>query len=91
VARQLLVSIGGFGLAWAAGFLVVFVPAGAGIREAVLVLTLSPVLPSGPAALLALISRLVFTAGDLVWAGIGGLLRPRQPAEPDTENVVDPV
>jgi hypothetical protein len=78
VARQLLVSIGGFGLAWAAGFLVVFVPAGAGIREAVLTLTLSPVLPHGPAILVALISRLVFTAGDLVWAGIGGLLRPRQ-------------
>lgn len=84
VARQLLVSIGGFGLAWAAGFLVVFVPAGAGIREAVLVLTLSPVLPSGPATLLALVSRLVFTAGDLVWAGIGGLLRSRRAAPAGT-------
>ena len=76
--------IGGFGLAWAAGFLVVFVPAGAGIREAVLVLTLSPILPSGPATLLALISRLVFTAGDLVWAGIGGLLRPRHAGNDNT-------
>jgi uncharacterized membrane protein YbhN (UPF0104 family) len=80
VARQLLVSIGGFGLAWAAGFLVVFVPAGAGIREAVLTLTLSPVLPHGPAILVALVSRLVFTGGDLAWAGIGALLRPRQVA-----------
>lgn len=88
VGRRLLVSIGGFSLAWAAGFLVVFVPAGAGIREAVLVLTLSPVLPSGPATLLALVSRLVFTAGDLVWAAIGGLLRPRRKpatAEPATQ------
>jgi hypothetical protein len=82
-ARQILVCIGGFSLAWAAGFLVVFVPAGAGIREAVLVLTLSPILPSGPATLLALISRLVFTAGDLAWAGIGGVLRPRHAAAPD--------
>jgi hypothetical protein len=76
VGRQLLVSIGGFSLAWAAGFLVVFVPAGAGIREAALVLTLSPILPHGPATLVALISRLVFTGGDVLWASIGGLLRP---------------
>jgi uncharacterized membrane protein YbhN (UPF0104 family) len=90
VARQLLVSIGGFGLAWAAGFLVVFVPAGAGIREAVLTLTLSPVLPHGPAILVALISRLVFTAGDLAWAGIGGLLRPRDSAGPAAGDADDP-
>lgn len=82
--RQFLASIGGFSLAWAAGFLVVFVPAGAGIREAALVLTLSPVLASGPATLLALISRLVFTAADLLWAGVGGALRPRRsPAAAD--------
>src|SRR3954447_22886914 len=82
VARQVLVCIGGFSLAWAAGFLVIFVPAGAGIREAALVLTLSPVLSAGPATLLALISRVVFTADDLVWASIGGLLRPRRTAAP---------
>jgi hypothetical protein len=83
VGRQLLVCIGGFSLAWAAGFLVVFVPAGAGIREAALVLTLSPILPHGPATLVALISRLVFTGGDVLWAAIGGMLRPRS-AQPPT-------
>ncbi len=89
VARQLLVCIGGFSLAWAAGFLVVFVPAGAGIREAALVLTLSPVLPHGPATLVALISRLVFTGGDLLWAGIGSLLRPRPTGPPPPSAELD--
>jgi uncharacterized membrane protein YbhN (UPF0104 family) len=91
-ARQLLVCIGGFSLAWAAGFLVVVVPAGAGIREAVLVLTLSPILASGPATLVALISRLIFTAGDLFWAGIGGALRPRHPPTAnDNSHTTQPV
>ena len=82
IARQLLVCTGGFALAWAAGFLVVFVPAGAGVREAALVLTLSPILGAGSATLLALISRLAFTTADLFWAGVAAVLRRGAPRIP---------
>jgi uncharacterized membrane protein YbhN (UPF0104 family) len=80
--RLMFICIGGYALAWSAGFLVVFVPAGAGVREAVLALSLSPVLDHGSAILLAVVSRLIFTAGDLIWAAIGAALRPtKQPVE----------
>jgi uncharacterized membrane protein YbhN (UPF0104 family) len=64
-------------LAWTAGFLVLIVPAGAGAREAVLILALAPALPTAPATLLALLSRLLATVADLVWAAVGIALRPR--------------
>ncbi|WP_430827792.1 lysylphosphatidylglycerol synthase domain-containing protein [Candidatus Protofrankia californiensis] len=75
--RLLLLSVGGYAFAWTAGFLVLVIPAGAGVREAVLVLTLAPALAAGPATVLALIIRLFATVADLVWAGVGMALRPR--------------
>lgn len=71
-------AIGSFALAWAAGFLVVFVPAGAGVREAVLVLSFASVLPAGVAILAAIVSRLLVTCGDLLLAGLGVLLSRRR-------------
>ena len=62
-------AVGAFALANVAGLLAVPVPAGAGVREAVLVVALAPVLPVGQALLLALVSRVLLTAGDLVVAG----------------------
>jgi uncharacterized membrane protein YbhN (UPF0104 family) len=66
------VAIGGFALAWTVGFLVVFAPAGVGPREAVLAAVFASFLPGGsrgaPLAL-ALISRLMMSLGDVVWAG----------------------
>jgi glycosyltransferase 2 family protein len=54
------------------------VPAGAIVREAVLVAVLAPVLKSGPALVIAVVSRLVATVGDGVWAAVGfGLARHR--------------
>lgn len=83
--RLLLLSLGGYALAWTAGFLVIVVPAGAGVREAVLVLALSPVLSVGAATLLALIARLLATVADLIWAGVGLASRPRPvPPAPDS-------
>ena len=81
-ARLFLLAAGGYALAWTAGFLVLVVPAGAGVREAVLVLALSPALAAGPATLLALVARLLATVADLVWAGVGMGLRPPRRAEP---------
>ena len=70
-------AIGAFALAWVVGFLVVLAPAGAGVREAVLVLALSPVLPAAAALLVALVSRLLLTTIDLVLAGLAGGLERR--------------
>jgi glycosyltransferase 2 family protein len=75
--RLMLLATGGYALAWTAGFLVLVVPAGAGVREAVLVLALAPALPTGPATLLALVARLLATVADLIWAAVGVALRPR--------------
>nr|WP_238430746.1 lysylphosphatidylglycerol synthase transmembrane domain-containing protein [Frankia nepalensis] len=75
--RLLALALGGYALAWTAGFLVLVLPAGAGVREAVLVLVLSPALAREPAVVLAVVSRLLATIADLVWAGVGVALRPR--------------
>lgn len=72
-------AVGGFALAWVAGFLVLFAPAGAGVREAVLVVALAPVLPvrGGGGLLVALVSRLLLTLADLLWGCLA--LRVREP------------
>lgn len=69
-----LLCAGLYGLAWTAGFLAIVVPAGAGIREAVLVLGLAPYLPAGGALVVALLSRVVATIVDASLAGIGVLM-----------------
>ncbi len=74
--RTLPLAVGGTALAWSAGFVAVPVPAGAGVREAVLVASLSPVLTPGPALVVALVSRAVATLGDGVFAG-GAFLASR--------------
>jgi uncharacterized membrane protein YbhN (UPF0104 family) len=70
--RALLLATGGFAFAWSAGFLVVVAPAGAGVREVVLVASLSPVLDVGKATAVALASRLLMTVGDLLAAAVAG-------------------
>jgi uncharacterized membrane protein YbhN (UPF0104 family) len=86
--RLLALAVGGYALSWTAGFLVLVLPAGLGVREAVLVLALAPALARDPALVLALVSRLFATVADLVWAGVGVALRPRGPAE-TAEGVAD--
>ena len=71
--RLLLLAVGAFALAWVVGFLVVFVPAGAGAREATLVLLLGPTLGSGNALVLALVSRVLMIVGDFVVVGFAVL------------------
>ena len=67
-AADLPVVIGGFALAGVAGVLVVPVPGGAGVREALLVLTLGTVIGRPSALTVALISRLVLLGADVVFA-----------------------
>lgn len=67
--RTVLLALGGYAFAWCVGFVVVLAPAGAGIREVLLIAALSPVLGTGVATAVALVSRAVNTISDLICAG----------------------
>ena len=73
------VAIGGFALAFSIGPLLVVLPAGAGVREAVLVVLLASVLDTADATAVALTSRGLFIVTDgllaLVGAALPGLVR----------------
>lgn len=71
-------AIGGYGLAWSVGFLVVFAPAGAGAREAALGVVLAPVVDHGTIIVLVLASRVLFTIADFGLAGVAIVLTRRQ-------------
>jgi hypothetical protein len=77
-------ATGGYALAWTLGLLVVFAPAGLGVREAVLVTALAPLLDAGAALVVAALSRLVMTVADLLWALLC-LVAVRPPAAPDPQ------
>lgn len=89
-ARALPIAMGAFALAWTVGFLFVVAPAGAGAREAVLVLGLAPVLSAGPALVLAIVSRALLTVVDFVLAG-AVLLDRRRPYPAASPDVVEQV
>jgi hypothetical protein len=70
VGKTILLAVGGYAFAWCVGFVAVFDPAGAGIREALIVAALAPTIGSGPALACALISRALNTITDLACAGM---------------------
>jgi uncharacterized membrane protein YbhN (UPF0104 family) len=72
-ALLLVQSTGAFAAAWCIGFLLVVAPAGAGVREATLILLLSPVLSTAQATVIGVASRLLFLLGDLGWCGLAVL------------------
>jgi uncharacterized membrane protein YbhN (UPF0104 family) len=72
--RSLPVAIGGFAVAFSVGPLLVVLPAGAGVREAVLVVVLSTVLSRTDATAVALTSRGLLMATDGLLAVTGWLL-----------------
>lgn len=63
-----LIATGAFCLAWAAGLAVVFVPAGAGVREGVMALALAPVVSRPGALVIALVMRAATALADLLLA-----------------------
>jgi glycosyltransferase 2 family protein len=71
-------ATGAFAAAWCAGFLLVVVPAGAGVREAALVLLLGGALTRPQATVVAVVSRLLFVVGDLAWGAAAALLAGRR-------------
>jgi uncharacterized membrane protein YbhN (UPF0104 family) len=60
----LLVSIGAYALSWVVGFVAVFAPAGAGVREAVMVAVLSTRTTPATALTVALVSRALGVVAD---------------------------
>ncbi len=64
-------SLGGYALAWAVGLIVVIAPAGAGAREVALAAALASVLDGGAVLVVVLLSRVLFTAVDLIAAAAG--------------------
>jgi hypothetical protein len=56
-----------FALAWCAGFVIVFVPAGIGVREGALAFLLNGVMPLGAALSLALLSRIAWILAEGFW------------------------
>lgn len=84
----LLRATGAFALAWVVGFLVIFAPAGVGVREAVLVLVLAPVMSEGDALALAVISRVLLTFVDAAAGGVGVIAGRRlKRAQPPDQGV----
>jgi len=78
-------ATGAYALAWSVGFILIPFPGGVGPRELALIAALSPVMPAGPAIVVAVISRLVMTIGDVAWAALasafGRVRRPRDAQE----------
>jgi uncharacterized membrane protein YbhN (UPF0104 family) len=65
--------VAAYAAAYAVGFLSLLTPAGLGVREGVLVVALSPVLPAGPALVVALVSRVWMMVAELAGAGVAQL------------------
>lgn len=81
--HSLLLSTGVFALAWVSGFLVVIAPAGAGVREGVLVFGLAATLDPAAALVVALVSRVLVTGSDLALAAVA-VAGARRHARPPT-------
>ena len=77
VGRSVLIALGGYAFAWCVGFVIVFAPAGAGGRDALLILALSPLVGHQAALAVALVSRGVNTISDLLVAGAAAATRRR--------------
>jgi glycosyltransferase 2 family protein len=72
------VVVAAYAAAYAAGFLALLTPAGLGVREGVLVVALAPVLPAGPALVVALLSRVWMMLVELAGAGVAHLVDRRR-------------
>jgi hypothetical protein len=78
---------GAFAAAFVSGPLLLVVPAGTGVREGALLLLLGSTVTAPVAAVLAVVSRLLFVLGDLAWAAVAvlaarRLVRPAGPPPP---------
>jgi uncharacterized membrane protein YbhN (UPF0104 family) len=78
-------------VSWMAGFVIVGLPGGLGVREAVFISMLAGPIGAGLALSVAVVSRIVSIAVDLIGAGLSLLLAQTGPSrrsdEPDTTTV----
>ena len=72
--HYLVYLAGSFALATTIGILAVFAPAGLGVREGVLMLALSAIMPQGMAAVVTLGARLWMSLGELLAVGAVALV-----------------
>ncbi|MFJ9583881.1 lysylphosphatidylglycerol synthase domain-containing protein [Streptomyces acidicola] len=96
----LLPCLAGFAVATSLASVVVVVPDGLGVREALLAVSLASVLPAPEAAVAAAASRLVLAAADVLAFGYGSVAArgagpapdpsPLSPAKPDTQYQLTP-
>ena len=77
-ATDIPLVVAAYAAAYAAGFLALLTPAGLGVREGVLVVALAPVLPAGPALVVALVSRVWMMLVELAGAAVAHLLARRR-------------
>jgi uncharacterized membrane protein YbhN (UPF0104 family) len=73
-----------FASAWTAGYLLPGAPGGLGVREAVSIALLTPILGAGTAVALSITMRLSTTLGDGLAFLVGLLLQRLEPAPPLT-------
>ena len=74
-----------FAAAYVAGYLMLFAPAGVGVREGFLVAILAPALGSASATVLAIAARLWMTAAEVIPAAILWVLHQRSLPQPDAK------
>jgi uncharacterized membrane protein YbhN (UPF0104 family) len=74
--------VGTYSLAASAGVIAIPLPAGAGLREAILVLLLAPKIGTPSATVVAIVARLLATVADVGAAGLASLSARRHPVAP---------
>lgn len=85
LGKAAVVALGAFAFAWSVGFVVVLAPAGAGVRDVLLLVLLGPVLRTADGTAVVLVSRGVTTVADLVSAAVAArtVRRPPPPSVGD--------
>jgi hypothetical protein len=83
-AGSLAPLVGVNALSFVAGFVVLFAPAGLGVRETTMTVLLGPLVPAGVAAVIALLSRLWTVAAEIIGA-IPAVLTLRRARPPEAE------
>lgn len=83
-ATDLMLFTAIYAFAWIAGFLFMIAPAGLGAREATMIALLATIMPLAAAGGIALMSRLLMTLADFIFAGIILAITSRRPARGDS-------
>jgi uncharacterized membrane protein YbhN (UPF0104 family) len=73
-AWDLVLLSAALSLGFTLGLFAFILPSGVGVREAVLIGLLALLMPVGEAAAISLVSRAMFTAGDLLTAGVAAVV-----------------